>query len=390
MVDFWIRVKQLVIGKKGLASIGIANVAGSVIGAVFWFYIATVINPEQYGQIHYFIAIAGMAQLLSLIAAPSVLTVYGAKNIKIHSTLFLISLIAGLIASIVVFFLLSKVEVSLLIFGFIVFELANGLLLGRKLFSKYAKFFLAQKFLTLILGVILYYSLGAEGILFALVLSYVPCIWIIIKEFKENRIDFSLLKPRKGFLINNYGINISTAVGGQIDKLIIAPLLGFELLGNYSLAIQFLLILMILPNVVFKYLLAQDSSGENTKKLKEYTFLLSIGISIFGIIFLPKIIPTFFPKFIEVIVAVQIISFVIVPRTVSLLYESKFLALEKSKFVTVSKTTAAGISVIGFLILGPIYGIVGLAISLVVAYICSTSFLVIIDKIIGKNVKENH
>ena len=51
---------------------------------------------------------------------------------------------------------------------------------------------------------------------------------------------------------------------------------------------------------------------------------------------------------------------------------------------------AAGISVIGFLILGPIYGIVGLAISLVAAYICSTSFLVIIDKIIGKNVKENH
>ena len=117
--------------------------------------------------------------------------------------------------------------------------------------------------------------------------------------------------------------------------------------------------------------------------------VIILGI-IFGIIFLPKIIPTFFPKFIEVIVAVQIISFVIVPRTVSLLYESKFLALEKSKFVTVSKTTAAGISVIGFLILGPIYGIVGLAISLVVAYICSTSFLVIIDKIIGKNVKENH
>ena len=58
--------------------------------------------------------------------------------------------------------------------------------------------------------------------------------------------------------------------------------------------------------------------------------------------------------------------------------------------MTVSKTSAAGISVIGFLLLGPIYGIVGLAISLVVAYICSTSFLVLIDKIIGKNVKENH
>ena len=75
-------------------------------------------------------------------------------------------------------------------------------------------------------------------------MSYVPCIWIIIKEFKEDRIDFSLLKPRKGFIINNYGINLSSAVGGQIDKLIIGPLFGFELLGNYSLAMQIFVVFM--------------------------------------------------------------------------------------------------------------------------------------------------
>ena len=133
------------------------------------------------------------------------------------------------------------------------------------------RFFLIQKFLTLVLGISLYHIMGVEGVLFALVLSYIPYIWIIYKEFKENKVDFSLLKSRKGFLINNYGINISVATGGQIDKLIIVPLLGFGLLGNYSLAMQVIVVLMILPNIIFKFLLTQDSSGENTEKLKIYT-----------------------------------------------------------------------------------------------------------------------
>ena len=151
-----------------------------------------------------------------------------------------------------------------------------------------------------------------------------------------------------------------------------------------QMAIQFLLLLMILPNIVFKYLLAQDSSGTNTKKLKVYTFFMSIGISVFGITILPEIIPIFFPKFIDVIIAIQIMSFLVIPRTVTLLYESKFLALEKSKFLVISKSAAAGISVIGFIIFGPTYGIIALAGSLVFAYVCSTSFLVITDKMINK------
>ena len=83
-------------------------------------------------------------------------------------------------------------------------------------------------------------------------ISYVPSIWIIVNEFRNSQIDFSLLKPRKGFILNNYGINVSNAVSGQIDKIIIAPILGFELLGNYALAAQFLVVLMMLSNIVFK------------------------------------------------------------------------------------------------------------------------------------------
>ena len=51
------------------------------------------------------------------------------------------------------------------------------------------------------------------------------------KTFKEMKIDFSLLRPRLGFIINNYFLLLSSGFHGQIDKILIAPILGFTVLG---------------------------------------------------------------------------------------------------------------------------------------------------------------
>jgi len=374
--------KEKIFGHKDLMSIGTANLFGSGISAIFWFSLASLINPEEYGQIHYFLAIAGMAQLLSLISTTNALQVYVAKNIKIHSTLFFISIIAGIVSSLVVFLFFSRTDTSLLVLGYIIFELSNGFLLGKKLFSNYAKFFLTQKILTVIFGFGLYFTFGVDGIIFGLVLSYVPYIWILVNEFRNTRIDFSLLKPRKGFLINNYGINISSAVGGQMDKLIIAPILGLELLGNYSLAMQFLVILLLLPTTVFKYLLTQDSSGKNTKNLKKNTIFASIGLAVFGIVVLPMIIPVLFPNYIDTVIAIQIVSVVIVPSTIGMFYDSKLLSIEKSKFIVIGKCIGVFTMIFGFLILGPIYGMIGLAVTLVISSCLQTLVVVIGSKTI--------
>ena len=374
--------KEKIFGHKDLVSIGSANLLGNGISAIFWFSLASLINPEEYGQIHYFLAIAGMAQLLSLISTTNALQVYVAKNIKIHSTLFFISIIAGIVSSLVVFLFFSRTDTSLLVLGYIIFELSNGFLLGKKLFSNYAKFFLTQKILTVIFGLGLYFTFGVDGIIFGLVLSYVPYIWILVNEFRNTRIDFSLLKPRKGFLINNYGINISGAVGGQMDKLIIAPILGLELLGNYSLAMQFAVILMLLPTTVFKYLLTQDSSGKNTKNLKKNTIFASIGLAVFGIVVLPMIIPVLFPNYIDTVIAIQIISVAIIPSTIGIFYDSKLLSIEKSKFLVIGKGIGVFTMISGFVILGPIYGIIGLAVTLVVSSCLQTLVVIIASKTI--------
>ena len=372
--------KKILFGQKDLMSIGFANLLGTGIGAIFWFYLATLVSPDEYGQIHYFLGIAAMGQLFSLIATPNAVTVYVAKNIKIHSTLFFISILAGIISSIIIFLIFFRFDVSLLVLCYIIFEFANGFLLGKKIFSTYSKFFLAQKILTVIFGLGFFFLFGFEWIILGLSLSFIPYIWIIVKEFRITKINFALLKPRKGFIINNYGLNISSAVGAQIDKIIIVPILGFELLGNYSLAMQFIVLLFLFPTIVFKYVLTQDASNLDTGNLKKFSILGAVVLTAIGIIVLPTLISILFPKFIDATIAIQIMSLGIIPATIGIFYESKLLSLEKGKFPVISKSIGVVVLISGFLILGPIYGIIGLSVMVVISSLSETVFIIIASR----------
>ena len=380
MNDNWTNIKKKISSQKNITSLGISNISGSAISAIFWLYLGSVMEPSQYGELHYFIAIASLAQILSLFGSSNVLTVYVAKKIQIHTTLFLLSLLAGLASSIFVLVFFLRFDVSLLVFGYIIFELMNSVLLGQKYYAKYSKFFILQKSLMLTLGITFYHFFGPEAILYGLAISFSPYLIIILNEFRFTKIDFSLLKSRSGFIINNYAISISGRIGSSIDKVIIAPLLGFTLLGNYSLALQLFVVLLIIPSIIFKYILPEDSSGNPNKKLKQFLILLSIGLAISGITLSPYVIPTFFPKFVEAVDAFQIMSISIIPSSIVLIYTSKFLSLEKSKFILIGKVITSLIIIFGFLIFGPIYGIIALAIIFVLSDAFEALFLFCISK----------
>jgi len=381
MDNYWTYFKNKIIGQKNLASIGFANIIGTGISAIFWLYLASVIEPAEYGEIHYFIAIAGLGQIISLIGSSNVLTVYTAKKIKIQATLFSISLLVAVVSAIVITVIFFRFDVGLLVLGYVIFELVNAVLLGRKAYTKYSKYFLTQKTLMVVLGIGFYYLIGFDGILYGFVLSFMPYTVLIYREFKETKIDFSLLKSRKGFITNNYAMSLSGRMGSTVDKLIVAPLLGFTLLGNYSLALQLFVVLYIIPVIIYKYLLPQDASGKSNKKLKQTAVLMSVGIALFGVVLFPHIIPNFFPKFIESVDAIQIMSIAIIPAMISLLYTSKFLGLEKSKFILISKIIATSSLIIGFIILGPIFGIIGLASVFLSVSVFEASFLFSISQI---------
>ena len=67
MVFNWNKFKEILIHRKGLGILGFSDISASVITSVFWFYIASVMQPEEYGEIFYFIAIISIAFTFSSI-----------------------------------------------------------------------------------------------------------------------------------------------------------------------------------------------------------------------------------------------------------------------------------------------------------------------------------
>ena len=83
-------------------------------------------------------------------------------------------------------------------------------------------------------------------------------------------------------------------------------------------------------------------------------------------------------------------SLSVIPGTIALLYESKLLALEKSKFLVISKISATIIIVGGFLTLGIAYEIIGLALTLLFAMIFQAIFLFAANRILKKDKEEKN
>ena len=366
-------------GLKSISLIGISDIIGSGIAAFFWFYLATLLDVEAYGELHYFIAIAGFAYIISMVGTRDVVTVYVSKKIKITPILFLLSLSAGTVAAVVILGFFYRIDVAFLVLAFIINDLAVGYILGKKLFKSYAKYIITQKTLTLALGLGFFYIFGVEGIIFALALSYIHFAIFIFRGFREEKIDSSLLASRSRFIITNYSLNLFGGFRNHLDKIIIAPILGLTLLGNYALALQIWAILILFSNIIFRYILTHDASGNPNKKLKLFTFFSSIVIAIFGITILPLIIPEFFPKYTGTVIAIQIMSICVIPATIGQIYTSKLLGAEKSRTLIFARTISASSFLIAMLSLGLTYGITGVAAAFVLSSALQAAYLAIDD-----------
>jgi len=376
MKDLWSIFKQKFDRVKDLGYFGSANIIGSGISGIFWFYLASIISVEDFGEIHYFLGIAGIAYAVSLIATSSTITVYAAKNVKIHSTLYLISLTGGFLAFLVISVLFQRSDVGLLVFGYIIYDLGIYYLLGKKLYSRFSKNVLIQKILTLACGLGFYYFLGTEWIIYGLALSYVHLAVIVYRVFKETKIDFSLLKSRGSFITNNYFETMVNVIRQQTDKIIIAPLLGFAILGNYALAMQVLTILVLPIEIVYKFILPQYASGTPNPRIKKMALFMSFGITAFGITVLPLLIPYFFPEYTDAITAVQILSVNAVTSMVGFFYIAKILSLEKSKYLLMGRIISFATIIVGMVILSKLFGITGAAIAFVLSSAAQTIFFI--------------
>ncbi len=374
---------------KDISAIGSADIIGSAISAGFWLYLATLIDAEVYGEISYFLSIAQIAAAVSLLGATNTLVVYSAKNVKIHATLYLLALTVGIISAVVVFFIVDNFATSILVLGYLIFAIGYSDLLGKKYFKTYTKFIIIQKILMVALALGLFTQLGRDGIILGIAIGHFIGIIRIVSGFRETKIDFKLFREKIRFISSNFMNTLTGAFSGTIDKIIIAPMFGFALLGNYSLGLQFLSMLTILPTIVSKYLLPQDSSGNENKKLKKLIILVSCGIAVLGFLVGPEIVVRVFPKFTDTDTILRIVSISVIPSTIAMTYHSKFLGSEKGHYVFFTGLVKIGILIVGIIVLGTFYQIEGIAASIVLAAIGDVIFCVTVSRRLKAKPSEN-
>ena len=386
MKDIWNQLKNISSKFRDLSLYSVGTLVTNGIGGIFWLYMASLLGTEGYGEISYLISIAIMAGTISLAGMSNLLIVYGAKNIKIQSTIFLIGLISsGITASIVFFVINNDITISLYIIGYVIFTLVTAELIGQKLFSKYSKIIIIQKIMLVVFSIILYHIIGLQGIMLGIAISFLFFIILMFKTFRKIKIDFPILKNRYKFSINSFLLDISNAFNGSLDKIIIAPILGFSLLGNYQLGLQFIGLLYLIPGMLFSYALSHDASGNSTKLVKKMIIGISILFSVLSIILSPILLPILFPQFTEAIVVIQIMSVSIVPSAIASTYISKYLGSENSKIVIIGSALYLSAQIISIIILGNIYGLNGVALSVVISSIVHVVYFIIIDKVYYKN-----
>ena len=361
MVFNWKKIKEILIQRKGLGTIASSDILGSAITAIFWFFLASVIKPDEYGEIFYIISIASIAFSLSNVGTENNTIVFTAKRKNLEPTLTTISLLFGTVSSLVLIIIFYQTDIIILLFGYIINSLSLGYLIGRRFYSKYGIFLLSQKILTVILGVSFFYLFGADGIISALGISYFGFLIIIINYYRKTPLNFQGFKKNLPFILHNYSLKAIGIFKGNIDKLIIVPLIGFSFLGNYALALQFVAVLSIGNSFFSKYLLTHDSRDVPNKTLKKYYILLNICVAISASISLPIVVPYFFPEFTDISI-LGIMCLAVITIGIITVQTCELLGHEMGKPNVIGAIIASTIAILGMLLLVPLIGATGAAI----------------------------
>lgn len=365
---------------RDISFLSIAFVIPVIIGAIFWFYIASLVGVENYGEITYYITIAGIVSGITMLGTQNSLTVYAAKGEKLLPIVSLITFPISVIGAIIVFFMFFNLGASIHVFSYVIFSLITAEFLGRKLFKSYMKITIIQKLSMVAFSIPLYYLLGSDGIIIGISLSFIPFIVLFYKEFKNTKINFAVLKSKKEFMINNYLLSFTRMFAGSVDKIVIVPIFGFTVLGNYALGMQFYVIMLIIPNIIYQYVLPQDAAGNPSTVLKKLTVFVSVILTILGIVLAPIIIELMFPEFLDAVIIVQIVSLGVIPGTINFMYISKFLGNLQNKIVLISSGIFLVTIVLGIIFLGELYNVYGIAASFVLAGTIESTFLIICNK----------
>lgn len=375
---------------KDLATVTTGNTIAAVGGGLFWLFIASLLNPEEYGEVNYYLSIGLVSATLSLMGLNTTVTTFLAKgNERLRYQANLLVLSSNILVLLLLILFVNHLATMVLLIGWSFFVMSWAEILGRKDYKKYSLVIIGQRALQIFLSLSLYYVIGINGIILGYALSALLFSYNFFKSFKGFKFEFDEIKQKFSFVGHSYSNAIASNVTLHLDKLLIGPLFGFGILGFYQIGFQFLLLESIIPTSLFQFLLPREASHIRTKKILGKGLLVSLIISIVVYFSLPLIISSLFPKFIESIIPAQIMSWGLIPMTAIAIINSKLLGREKSKPIFISACIYISVLYGLIVILGTYFELVGLAFAVIISLTTQASILFTFFKIKEKNSEVN-
>lgn len=342
----------------------ISEIISIVILGSFWIILATQLSADEYGEIQFFLGVAAISSGISIFGSGSSLTILLAKKLQIQSSIIIISFIAGTFSAITIFLIFNKLEISLLIFGVITYNLGIYILQGKQEYNKYLYYNIFQKIIFISLAEISIF-LNFEQIILALSISQFIYFPTIIKNIKLNEINLILIKRKINFLSHNYGLTIISIIKENMDKMLIFPILGSSILGNYSLALQAILILTGFITIINRYTLPLIAKGENVTYFFKFSYITIIPLFLVAFFIFPILIENILSQYVQSIDAIRILSLSIPFYIIGVTYQTRFIALEKMTYVTFGNMIFITSISLGMIVLGTNFGIIGISITYV-------------------------
>ncbi len=346
---------------KDFVKLGSSNLIASIILGLFWLSLASLLTKTDYGQLGYFMAIVNIAATISLVGLRQTIMVYEPKNENVIPASMALVLITSIISAIVVFVFTQNFFVSLVVVSMSFFNLFAATLLSKEKYGTFSKYRLLQAVVAVIASLVFYQILGINGIFLGYFVSFFIMLKDLVPLVKNKKIEFSKLKSKIRFIIYAYSSRLSQVFFLWGDKLVIGTIFGLTMLASYHFAAQYLLLIETIPRSMNQYLIPQEAGGEQNKKAKQFFIGLSCIIAIISIIAIPYGVNTFLPNYEESIQPMQIMSLAIIPLSVIAIQRAQFLGKENSRIVLIGSVIQTGFYLVLVIILGQVFGLVGIA-----------------------------
>jgi len=360
------KVLEYIWEEKGFIYTTFGNISSTLLGALFWFILASILQVRDYGEVNYLIALAVIPASIASLGLNTVVVTYLAKGEeKIVWEADTIALFSGVIAGLILFGTLWIA--SLIVAALVFFNMSIAEILGRKYYKEYALATILQRAIQIISSIILYLEIGILGILIGYFLGPMLMSYRFLGNLKNLTFRIDGLRNKINFMLHSYGQNLVGSFSTYLDKIIIGGLFGLYSLGLYQLGFQFLMLLAAIPGSLYNYLLPEESSGVNRARIKIIGIISSLVLALMAIFIAPYIVNLLFPNFIESIRLIQIMSLAIIPLTITSLANARLFGEERSKYVFLGGVIYVLTMVAGLVVLGLYLGDIGLAIAILFA-----------------------